>query len=111
MKKYPVKYKEKEYEVRWETLGIHIVLTIYEVKEIKIFNKIKIKRYIKKYSENLYNIRVLMTITSNDSNYYIETVKLLFELWEKNLIAQEERNKIEIAKKQALEEWDGVIDE
>ena len=38
MKKYPVTYKGKEYEVRWE-YGIYTYLVIYEVKTINLLTK------------------------------------------------------------------------
>ena len=111
MKKYPVKYKGKEYEVRWEELGIHIVLTIYEVKERKILNIIKRKTYIEKYYNYLYYVQELVAIPDYNPNYHIEEVKTLFNMWENKLQEEENKNNIERKKMQALAEWDGVIDE
>lgn len=114
MKKYPIIYKGKEYEVRWEQASLvcntlYDSITIYEVQKIKILG-IKIKRYIEKFSEYQHNIDNHIYPLSNQ-NYYIEEVKTLFNIWE--LQTQEKRKKQEesVAKLRTLEEWDGVIDE
>ncbi len=108
MKKYPVTYKGKEYEVRWE-LYLGTILTIYEVKEIKIFKKLKLKKYIKKYSTYLHEVQKLVTVSDDDPNYHIQEVKTLFDMWKLELQIEEYENKTERIQKKALEEWDGVI--
>lgn len=105
MKKYPVIYKGKEYEVRWEE-DTFSFLTIYEVKEIKIFKKIKFKEYIEKYYSFTSTVQELVTVSDDDPNYHIEEIKTLFKMWEELLSIE---NVIE-KQEQSLEEWDGVID-
>lgn len=116
MKKYPVIYKGKEYEVRWTQASLvgstfYDSITIYEVKEINIFG-IKIKRYKEKFSEYEHHIKELIDdILSTDPNYYIEEVKTLFKFWELCIKKEKEKQEISRAKIKSLEEWDGVIDE
>ena len=111
MNKYPVIYKGKEYEVRWEIIGIHKHLTIYEVKERNILNIIKRKTYIRKYYNYSFCVQELIAIPDDDPNYHIEEVKTLFKMWETELQEEENENNIKRKKMQALAEWDGVIDE
>lgn len=104
MKKYPVTYKGKEYEVRWEDyFGYY--LTIYEVKRFW-----KIKFYISRYRTWEVNIEDLVSIPENDPNYYIEEVMELFKLWEAVTQKEKEEKTVEINKQKSLAEWNGVIE-
>ena len=111
MKKYPVIYKGKEYEVRWEEYYGFTELVIYEVKIINIFGKLKTKTYKEKFKEYEKVIKEFVSISSSDPNYYIEEVKELFKIWEADEHCKKYGEEIENNKKQALAEWDGVIDE
>ena len=115
MKKYPVIYKNKEYEVRWEEgslLGKHFYdhIAIYEVKKIlKIF-----KYYKEVYSLNeLYLMDYLSSIDiyKDNPNYYIEEVKYLFYLMEDEASKEEKAKTNKYMKEKALAEWDGIIEE
>ena len=110
MKKYPVIYKEKEYEVRWETVFYQNYLSIYEVRKtfgIKYFKEIcnehesVVKEILKDVCE----------ISKDDPNYYIEEVKCLFKLMELEIEKQKKKETNENTQKKALADWDGVIDE
>ena len=109
MKKYPVTYKGKEYEVRWEGYSSFTELVIYEVKTINIFGKFKIRTYQKKF--NVYEdvVEEIAKTSKENINYYIEEVKELFEIWEADEHCKKYGKEIEEQKKQALAEWDGVI--
>ena len=111
MKKYPVTYKGKEYEVRWEGYSGLTELVIYEAKTINIFGKLKIKTYKEKFKEYEAVIKKFVGIPSSDPPYYIKEVKELFKIWEADEYAKKHQEEIKNNKKQALEEWDGVIDE
>ena len=111
MKKYPVTYKGKEYEVRWEGYSSLIELVIYEVKTINIFGKLKIKTYKEKFKEYESVIKKIVSILSSNPTYYIEEVKELFKLWEADEYTKKYQEEIKNKKYQALAEWDGVIDE
>lgn len=113
MKKYPVIYKGKEYEVRWEFNIISTDLVIYEVKTNYIFGKIKRKTYKEKYRKNemWVELEKETILSEKDPNYYIKEVKMLFKMWEAKLKEKEELEETYRIKEQALAEWDGVIDE
>ena len=105
MKKYPVIYNGKEYEVRWSTLFYVDYLTIYEIK--KIFG-IKYRTEIYSEKEDTIN-KILNNIDKSykdDPNYYIEEIKCLFRQVE----IENDIYKTKSKQKQALKEWDGVID-
>ena len=105
MKKYTVIYNGKEYEVRWSTLFYVDYLTIYEIK--KIFG-IKYRTEIYSEKEDTIN-KILNNIDKSykdDPNYYIEEIKCLFRQVE----IENDIYKTKSKQKQALKEWDGVID-
>jgi hypothetical protein len=106
MKKYPVIYKNKEYEVRWEKdilCGFYI-----EIYEVKHFGKIKY--YKRRYTQHEIVVNKFLHISKNASNYYIEQAKVLFELWETEIQENEAEKAAEIKKQKALAEWEGVIE-
>ena len=108
MKKYPVTYKGKEYEVRWEKGSVfgrlYDNLSIYEVR--KIF---KIKTYKEVYCEYEWEVDKYINVPNSSPDYYIEQVKVLFELWEYSMESKRQKKIIEENKRNALAEWDGVI--
>ena len=110
MKKYPVTYKEKEYEVRWEHNLCFNYVTIYKVNKI-----LGIKYCVQVYSVCEYDLErylIIKNIYKEDNpNYHIEEVKALFDLMELEIITERNKKESEKIKQQALIEWDGVIDE
>ena len=109
MKKYPVTYKGKEYEVRWEQHLCSDDISIYEVIERKILWK-TFKIYECIYSEPEETIDEVLYLSKNDPNYYIEETKKLFEFWERAQKKDKEKELIEENKQKSLEEWDGVVE-
>ena len=109
MKKYPIYYKGKEYEVRWEESRrsyspLCTTLCIYEVKTIY---KFKVYKKVFSFDEDLIkDFLDIKKIHPNNPNYYIEEIKRLFKLWGREI----EYKKIESSKEQALANWDGVIE-
>ena len=108
MKKYPVTYKGKEYEVRWEATPFKYIV-IYEVKH---FWKIKYyrQRFYEYESEINRLVKAWENVPENDPSYYIAQVRTLFELWRRVLKNAEDEETAEIKKQKALAEWDGVIE-
>jgi len=112
MKKYPIKYKGKEYEVRWMSHIFGTQLYIYQVDTYKILFK-TIQTYTYKYDiAEDFIVEKLVTngICKDDPNYYIEEIKVLFEKWEKYKHITKEYKTIQNNKEKALAEWDGVIE-
>ena len=112
MKKYPVIYKGKEYEVRWEERIVDYrcrpkALVIYEVTASKILKRKKYKYVYMEYRSELFCYAHLQ---KDDPDFYIKEVKRLFEFYEEYEKEKREKEMIESNKKKALAEWDGVID-
>lgn len=107
MKKYPVTYKGKKYEVRWEQTMWEDYISIYEVIVGKVF---KFKTYECIYSVPEETIDEVLYLSKNDPNYYIEETKKLFEFWERGQKVKKEKELIEANKQKSLEEWDGVVE-
>jgi hypothetical protein len=113
MKKYPVHYKGKEYEVRWGEKYYRSVLGIFEVKKISIFKKFRIKKYKSKF--NAYEDEIIDKVESkgilkSHPNFYIEEIKMLFYLWERRIEEENKRDELNLVKEQVLENWDGIIE-
>ena len=115
MKKYPITYKNKEYEVRWEEgslLGKHFYdhITVYEVK--KILKNYKYYKEVYSVNENyLMDYLSSIHIYKDNPNYYIEEIKCLFNLMEYDASKKEKANKEKYTKEKALEEWNGILEE
>ena len=113
MKKYPVTYKGKEYEARWENgsiLGAHLFdhVTIYEIKNML---GIKYKKEVYSiYESGLEECLDVIGIHKEDSSYYIEQVKCLFDLMEGSILEKKKEQEEEIARHKALKEWNGHVD-
>ena len=113
IKKYPIYYKDEEYEIRIEDEkcydgiwgGFYPVqcITIYKVTNQKCFLKNK-KKYDKVYSIDLSMLTCLNRISNlkDSKNYYIELFKTAFNCYIKPVEIKNEQIK-------ALKEWDGVI--
>lgn len=111
IKKYPIYYKNKEYEIRIEEENIYDCtyyeyINIYEVNTYTFYllgypiaDKIK---YEKVYSTNLDYLKQKLCIGKNSNNYYIELFKLAF----KQYIEPIETEERQLA---ALDNWNGVI--
>ena len=115
LKKYPVIYNGKNYEVRWESITGNelspIELTIYKVTQKKRLFK-TVKQYIPIYSEYQSVIRVRIVYrykNVNDQDLYINEVKALFDMYETDLGSVNKESVLEKQRKENLEKWDGVI--
>ena len=111
--KYPVTYREKEYEVRW-VKELWDLIRIYEVKtyKFKIFKDFKIKRHKLVYvidETDIGNYLFDNGVKNNDPNYFIKEIEALFEFYEYSNRKEIEKAETEIKQKKALEKWDGVI--
>lgn len=107
MKKYPIYYKGKEYEVRWSEEWYRNILSIFEVKKIFIFKNYKCKFYT--YEDEIIDKVESKGILNNHPNFYIEEIKILFKEWEDFSEEQNKRQSIKVAKETALANWNGVI--
>lgn len=111
IKKYPIYYKNKEYEImieeeRFDEWFYNTCINIYEVSTYTfcllgypIVDKIK---YEKVYSTNLNYLKQKLSIGENSDDYYVELFKLAF----KQYIEPIETEERQLA---SLEKWDGVI--
>lgn len=114
--KYPVTYKGKVYEVRFNDVWCNGI-SIFEVTK-NIFGKNKY-RYVYNVSSRLMDIELEdLGIPQDSPTRYIEMTKIIFRLWqieEYNTIWRIEKHKKEqVAKQiqhQTLADWDGVIEE
>lgn len=107
MKKYPITYKGKEYEVRWEHSMLFDNVVIYEVR--KILGIKYFKEVYSVYESGLEECLDVMGIHKEDYNYYIEQVKCLFDLMERSISDEKKIQEDEINKRKALKEWDGIL--
>ena len=105
MKKYPVTYKGKRYEVRWTDDFLERVC-IYEERK-----KLGIKYFKETYSEYETTLRQYLKRKDvcKDVNYYVEEVKILFEFWENETRITKDKKRLEYNQLKALKEWDGEI--
>ena len=110
MKKYPIYYQGKEYEVRWEretycgTLLEEIVV-VYEVLPRKFL------KYKKKLDE--FYVRVLndsYKLQTDDEDLHIKQAMCAVELAIKAINRKKEIKIRKEIQKQRLQEWDGVIE-
>lgn len=102
-----VTYRGKKYKVLWREYSYcEDNIEIWEDSRrcawnMDLFNDWEQVRY---YSESYIKERI--DITEDDPNYYIEEIKELFKVYQKELDKEEsERNRLKV-----LEEWDGVIE-
>ena len=116
MKKYPVIYQGKEYEVRWEQevccgVVLDAKIVIYEVVPYTSFfthkKKNKYKRLDAYYACNL---NELYDLSPNDEDLYIKQAKYAVLAFLQEIEAEKQQKALEDAKKQKLKEWDGVIE-
>lgn len=113
--KYPVTYKGKVYEVRFEDQWYEGVV-LYEVTK-NIFGKNKY-HYVYDVSFRFMNGMLEDCDIPKDSpTYYIEMTKIIFRLWEREQeqarLLIEKLKKEQVAKqiqRQTLADWDGVIE-
>lgn len=112
IKKYPVFYQDKEYEIRIEKPYIKVYnydeyICIYKVTKYRNwFGKEKTSH------ELLYSI--LLRILENNTNltsetYYVDLFKNAFDLYLRYKDAKIKRDEENFKKLAALENWDGVI--
>lgn len=104
MKKYPVIYKNKEYEVRWHNGSCIDTISVYEVRPQKFFKYKELATYYTCAINELYDLKL------NDENLYVDqamfaVIRTLQEIEEEN------RKKIlKESQKQKLEKWNGVVE-
>lgn len=112
LKKYPVIYKGKTYEVRWEKCGILNVLAIYEVTRKKTLFGMK-NKYKHVYSEIEDIIERTLNgkhILSSSPKYFIAEINGLFKSWERYINARNKEKLIRTEQEIALTEWNGIIE-
>lgn len=111
IKKYPIYYKNKEYEIRIEEERIYDCtydeyINIYEVNTYTSYLLVcpigDKRKYKKVYSTNLNYLKQRLSIGKNSDDYYVELFKLAF----KQYIEPIETEERQLA---SLEKWDGVI--
>ena len=116
MKKYPVIYQGKEYEVRWEQevcCGItsDTKIVMYEVVSYTSFfthkKKNKYKRLDAYYA---CNINELYDLSQNDEDLYVKQAKYAILEFFKEIEEDKQQKVLEESQKQKLEEWNGVIE-
>lgn len=116
IKKYPIFYQDKEYEIRIEKFcEISGMLTdtyyvrIYEVK--KSYNKFRKEKtkYNRVFDDFLNNVTVESHAFKTEEDYYIKIFNTAFKMYLEH--CQEELKKEELKNKQlmALQNWNGVI--
>lgn len=114
MKKYPVFYQGEEYKVRWKHESFTDYLIIYKVHKIC---GIKFFKRIYRRAEGDIDYEITLDRTKNQKlikdtpEYRIEQVKCLFKNMEKDLYKTKKEQELKTQQKQALKEWDGVIDD
>ena len=111
IKKYPVFYNGKEYEIRIEkpyllNWDYRYYITIYKVKKYFLCYK----KYNRIFFESLDNVLRQSNADNFDKNYYIKLFKYTFKTYLDSI--QWKLTKEEIKNKQltALQEWDGIIE-
>lgn len=111
IKKYPIYYKDEEYEIRIERPYISMYIfdeyiTIYKVTKRKWFGKTKlIYEPVERYNMDFITVEG----NGNGEDYYIILFKEVFNMYLES--SEYYRKKEELKNKQlkALKEWDGVI--
>lgn len=103
MKKYPVIYKNKEYEVRWYGSLIDEI-AVYEVRPQKIFKYKELATYYTYAINELYDLKL------NDENLYVD--QAMFAVIRAIQDIEEENREKALAEtqKQKLEKWNGIIE-
>ena len=109
MKKYPIYYQGKEYEVRWEnetycgTL-IDEAVVVYEVLPRKILKYKKLDEFYTRVLNDAYDL------TTDDEDIYIQQATCAVELTIKAINIKKKVKSLKETQKQRLQEWDGVIE-
>lgn len=106
MKKYPIYYKGKKYEARWNNEGFIETISVYEVLPRKIF------KYKDLGTFYLHAIHELYDLDLEDDNLNLHVLEakhaVCMALEE---IEKERRLKVlKETRKQKLQEWDGFVD-
>lgn len=125
VKKYPIIYEDKEYEIRIEE---HNIICIYKITKYKTFFKNEKIKYEKIFEipikelildivpyNNFYGFieEKAKDVDPSSDNYYIQLFTKAFKKYmEKEKASKKLEESIENTKKlrlAALEEWDGII--
>ena len=114
LRKYPIVFRNQEYEVRWTEKTIYYEFWSETYPEMMIYEVTKWlfgKKYKLKYSRHEDDITSSLdaTIKDDDPDYYIEEVKELFRKWKHELDKETKKEIIKTAKEQKLLNWDGII--
>jgi hypothetical protein len=104
MKKYPVYYKGKRYEVRWHCERIVKTISVYEVLPRKFF------KYKDLGTFYLYAIHELHDLDLNDENLHIKEAKHAVQMAIKKIEEERRLKVLKETRKQKLQEWDGFIE-
>lgn len=115
MKKYPVIYKGKEYEVRWEEetycgMIYDYTIAVYEVKPYTSFfthkNKLKYKK-IDSYCSSIIN--KLYDLDTDDEKLYIKQAMYTVATVLADIEEETRKKSLKETQEQKLQEWDGII--
>lgn len=104
MKKYPVIYQGKEYEVRWEHDSFLSTISVYEVLPRKIF------KYKKLSSFYIHAIHALYNLKLDDEDLYIKEAQCAIKMALEEIETDNKLKILEETRKHKLEEWNGVIE-
>lgn len=103
MKKYPVIYQGKEYEVRWEKDSFLSTIRVYEVLPRKFF------KYKKLNSFYTHAVHALYDLKFEDEDLYIKEVQCVIKMTLEEIETDNKLKILEETRKQKLKEWDGVV--
>lgn len=115
--KYPVTYKDEEYEVDIEITSYGSIdgISIYK-PHLGIFKKKKRNLIYVAYRDDILDKFNDLDIRPNSPTKYIDAIKITFQLYEENERRKEAQAKRDLEYRQARErraqklaEWDGVI--
>lgn len=115
--KYPVTYKDGEYEVDMEITSYGSIdgIAIYK-PHLGIFKKKKRNLIYVAYRDDILDKFNDLDIRPNSPTKYIDAIKITFQLYEENERRKEAQAKRDLEYRQAREkraqklaEWDGVI--
>lgn len=104
MKKYPIFYQDKEYEVRWYNGSILDTISVYEVRPQKFFKYKELDTFYTHAIDDLYDL------SSDDEDLYSKQAMYAVKLALDEIEATNRFKTIKETQKQKLQEWNGVIE-
>ena len=109
MKKYPIYYQGKEYEVRWERetycgVPLGVILIVYEVLPRKFFKYKKLDEFY------VYKLNDLYDLKAKDEDLYIKQAMSAVKLALQEIEIKKEIENLVSTQEQKLAKWNGVIE-